>query len=160
MGDRRELVRSVERCGRVHPRLGVAALVAFKAVSGHATGVAAIYPTLFYLLLHGAGASLRVAGTAAGLALGALVALLLVLMHEHSAAEALAGWGLGAAVSVAAIGRGGPLPAPRPLAGLVWFALVFAGAAWLMQSAHVGYWMILAARLLSGNTTLYSLNMD
>lgn len=136
--------------------------LSFKALSGHAAGVAAVFPTLFYLLLHGAGARLRAAGIGAvlGLGLGLLVATLLVLMHEHSMAEALAGWATGALASVASIRWGGPLPPPRPLPGLVWFALVFATAAWLMQSAHVGWWMIKAARLLSGNDKLFPLSIE
>ena len=132
----------------------------FKAPSGHAAGVAAVFPTLFYLLLQRAGARLRQAGVGAGLALGALVAALLVLMHEHSAAEALAGWIIGALVSLAAIAWGPPLPAPRPLPGLASFALVFAFSAWLMQSAHIGYWMILAARVVSGTKQLFPLSIE
>ncbi|WP_426101974.1 hypothetical protein [Massilia sp. TSP1-1-2] len=135
-------------------------VLSFKAPSGHAAGVAAVFPMLFYLLLYGAGARLRTAGAVAGLALGALVAVLLVLRQEHSAAEALAGWITGALVSVTAIVASGPLPPARPLAALVWFALVFAGSAWLMQSAHVGYWMLGAARVLSGNTQLFPLGLD
>jgi hypothetical protein len=134
--------------------------LSFKALSGHATGVAAVFPTLFYLLLHGAGPRLRVAAMTAGLALGALVALLLVLMRHHSVAEATAGWAVGALVSVATVRWAGPMPPPRPLTGLVWFALVFAATAWLMQSAHIGYWMIKAARLLSGNDQLFPLSFD
>lgn len=134
--------------------------LSFKAASGHAAGVAAIFPMLFYLLLHGAGPRLRAAGAGAGLALGALVAVLLVLMHEHSPAEALAGWATGALVSLAAIGLAGPLPPPRPLPGLVCFAMVFALSAWLMQSAPVGYWMIKAARLIASNNKLFPLSIE
>ena len=134
--------------------------LSFKALSGHAAGVTAVFPTLFYLLLHSAGTRLRAAGVLAGLALGALVAVLLVLMREHSTTEALAGWAVGAAVSLAAIAYAGTLPPPRPLPGLVCFALVFAISAWLMQSAHVGYWMIRAARIFSGNDKLFPLGIE
>ncbi len=134
--------------------------VSFKAISGHAAGVAAVFPILFYLLLQRCGARCRAAGVAAGLALGALEATVLVFMQEHSASEALAGWALGATVSLAAIGWSGPLPRPRPLAGLVCFALVFSLSAWLMQSATIGYWMIDAAQFLSGNNTLFSLSFN
>ena len=134
--------------------------VSFKAASGHAAGVSAVFPMLFYLLLHDAGALLRAAGAVAGLALGVLVAVLVVLMHEHSASEALVGWSLGATVAIAAIARARALPPPRPLSGLVWFALVFALCAWAMQSAHVGYWMIKTARLLSSNDKLFPLGFD
>lgn len=130
--------------------------ICFKALSGHATGVTAVYPTLFYLLLQGSPA-LRHAGLAAGLLLGAMVALALVATREHSAAEALAGWLMGATVSLAVIRLAGPLPPPRPVAGLLAFGAVFAFGAWLMQSAHIGWWMIKAARLLSGQQHLFEL---
>lgn len=132
----------------------------YKAPSGHAAGVAAVFPMLFYLLLHDAGPRLRRAGLAAGLALGVLVAALLVMMREHSAAEAAAGLVVGALVSLGSVHWGGALPPPRPLAGLVAFALAFATGAALMQSAHVGYWMILAARQVSGNDKLFPLSFE
>jgi hypothetical protein len=139
---------------------GGLALLEFKAASGHAAGVAAIYPTLFYLLLHQAGAAWRTAAMATGLALALLVAALLVFMQEHSGSEALAGWLTGAAVSTASIALSGALPAPRPVLSLLCFALVFAAVAWLMQSAHIGYWMIKSARLLSGNDSVFPLSLE
>jgi len=123
----------------------------FKAVSGHATGVTAVFPTLFYLLLHSRGATWRTAGAAAGLGLGAAVAVLLVVAGEHAATEALAGWGMGALVSLGSIRLSGELRAPRLLQGAACGVLVFLAASWAMQSAHVGYWMIKAALALSGN---------
>jgi len=123
----------------------------FKAVSGHATGVTAVFPTLFYLLLHSRGASWRTVGAAAGLVLGAAVALLLVGTGEHTVAEALAGWGMGALVSLGSIRLSDELSTPRLLQGSACGVLVFLAASWAMQSAHVGYWMIKAALALSGN---------
>lgn len=129
----------------------------FKSVSGHATGVTAVFPTLLYLLLHSAGPSLRCAGVAAGLGLGLAVGVLLVAYDFHSAAEAVAGSLLGAAISLAWIRLAGPAAmAPSP-ARLGWFALVFLAGAWLMSFAHVGWWMIRAATLLSGNHRPYPL---
>jgi hypothetical protein len=139
---------------------GGVAQLAFKAPSGHAAGVAAVFPTLLFFLLYDAGNRLRAAGVVAGLCLAAVVAMLLVAMREHSAAEALAGWLTGALVSVTTIHGAGPLPPPRPLAGVLWFALAFITAAWLMQSAPIGYWMIKAARLLSGNGKLFPLSIE
>lgn len=129
----------------------------FKALSGHATGVTAIYPTLFFLLLHGSHSFMRQTGIAAGLMLGAAVAVQLVTLGEHSPAEAVAGWLMGALVSLAAIALAGPLPPARPLPGVLAFVTVFALSAWLMQWAHVGYWMIKAARWLSGQQQLFPL---
>lgn len=123
----------------------------FKALSGHATGVTAVFPTVFYLLLRGGGPALRRAGVAAGVGLGLLVGVLLVVYGFHSAAEAIAGCLLGAAISLAWIrlaGTGAVAPSP---ARLGWFALAFVAGAWLMSFTHVGWWMIRAATYLSGN---------
>jgi membrane-associated phospholipid phosphatase len=125
----------------------------FKAVSGHATGVTAVFPTLFYLLLRRRGARAQGAGVGAGLALGALMAVLLVVEDEHSVAEALAGWITGAAVSLGAIRMAGALPPSRARAhGLLCSTLVFASAAWLMHTVPHGYLMFRTAALISGNS--------
>jgi hypothetical protein len=134
--------------------------VGFKAISGHATGVSAVFPMLFFLLLLGYGRQAQLFGIGAGLALGALIAVLLVVLRHHTTAEVLAGWLVGATVSLGAIRLADGLPPPRPVAGTLWFALTFGIGVWLMKSAHVGYWMIQAARLLSDNTTLFRLGYD
>lgn len=137
--------------------MGLPAL-GFRAVSGHAAGVTAVFPTLFYLLLEGRAAALRNAGVAFGIALGLLVSVLLVMLDEHTAAEAIAGCAIGAMISLGWIRLAGDLPRRTPLRSLACFALVFLAAAWLMNFAHIGYWMIRAARLLSGNEKLYPLD--
>ncbi len=128
----------------------------FRAISGHATGVMAVYPVLFYLLLQHCPAALRALGTALGVGLGVLVAALLVLLCEHSAAESLAGCALGAAVSLGGIRLAAQLRTSGAWPGLACAALIFAGAAWLMDYMPVGWWMIKAARLLSGKTTVHA----
>jgi membrane-associated phospholipid phosphatase len=134
--------------------VGVPALH-FKAISGHATGAAAVFPTLFYLLVREHGASLRRAAALAGLSLAALVAAMLVAGGEHTPSEALAGWVTGAIVSLACTRYTRGLHASRPLQGLVCATLTFASAAWLMHWAPLGYWMARAALALSGNDRLY-----
>lgn len=129
----------------------------FKALSGHATVVSALFPMLFYVLLQRLGTRAARMGLAGGITLGALVALWLVLLREHSGAEALAGWCLGAAVSPLALRLAGPFAPPAPLPGAASFALVFLAGSWLMQWAPVAYWMIVAARLLSGKHHIYPL---
>jgi hypothetical protein len=79
---------------------------------------------------------------------------------QHSAAESLAGWLAGAAVTLAAVRFGGPPPALRPFAGVLSFVLVIAAGIWLMQWAHLGYWMIKAARLLAGHERIFTLSFD
>ena len=131
----------------------------FKAISGHASGVTAVLPTLFYLLLRPLGERAQRIGMVAGLALGALMGTLLVLEGEHSVAEAVAGWAMGALISLGSIRMAGKLPPRRPVdLGLACAALVFVGAAWLMRPVPFGYLLMRTAVLLSGNCALFSLN--
>jgi hypothetical protein len=124
----------------------------FKAASGHAAGITAIAPLLFYLPIRHRGAAARAAATAGGLALGVLMGVLLVASDEHSAAEALAGWTLGATVSLGGIWLAGELPLQRHAHGLLCLAVVFLTAAWMMRSFPFGYLMYRTARFLSGNS--------
>lgn len=123
----------------------------FKAVSGHATGVTAVCPTLLYLLLRQRGRKAGAAGVAGGLLLGALMAALLVAEDEHSIAEAAAGWAMGASISLGGIWMAGEPPPPRAPYALAGAALVFVAAAWLMRSFPFGYLMIRTATFISGN---------
>jgi hypothetical protein len=134
---------------------GVPAL-GFKAISGHATGATAVFPTLFYLLVSKDDVALRRAAAGVGLLLGALVAVMLVSAGEHTVAEAVTGWATGALVSLTAI-RVTQTPLFPPSMQAVTFALVaFIGTAWLMKWAPLGYWMARAALALSGNDRLHS----
>lgn len=128
----------------------------FKALSGHATVVTALYPFGAWVLLrrHGNGAACAALG--AGLLLGAAVAALLVARAEHSWTEALLGWLLGAAVSAAGVASARDLGRATLLPALWWSLPVVALAGWAMQSAHVGYWMVRLALALSGNSRPYS----
>jgi hypothetical protein len=132
----------------------------YKALSGHATGATALFPMLFYLLLRGHSLRWRAAGVAGGLALGALLVVALTASCEHSWSEALAGWCAGAAASLGALSLAWSLPLLRPVQGMLAFLLVFCAGAWLMQWAHLGWWMIKAARLLSGNTNVFDLTIN
>jgi hypothetical protein len=128
----------------------------FKALSGHATGTTAVFPTVFYLMLQSRTAQARAAGVAAGLALGVLMGMLVVILDHHTAAEAIAGCAVGAMISLGFIRLAGDLAPNRPALSLLCFGLVFLVAAWLMKSAPVGYWMIRVALLLSGNERTYA----
>lgn len=156
------------------------AILGFKAFSGHATGVTAVYPVLGYLLCRPVGPGWGLAAAGAGLALGAVVAVALVWQDEHAVAEAASGWLLGACASIGTLYQAehaarhrAAAPAGRRLeagtagqagwrGGLVGPAsalcaiAVFLASASLMQSAHVGYWMIKVALALSGNARPYS----
>ncbi|MFC5458995.1 membrane-associated phospholipid phosphatase [Massilia niabensis] len=123
----------------------------FQALSGHAAGVTAVFPVLFYVLLQGRP-GLALGAAAAGLLLGAGLASALVATEEHTAAEAGAGWMVGAAAAAGTVRVAKEAQPPRPLAGLAAGLLAFAATAWVMQGAHIGYWMIKLALALSGNT--------
>ena len=132
------------------------AMLDFKAFSGHAAGVTAVYPVLGYLFLRPAGRAAGLAAAGAGLVLGLVMAVALVRQDEHAVAEAAAGWLLGACASAGTVHQAeahGFLH--RPPAALCAMA-VFVASASLMQSAHVGYWMIKVALALSGKTRPYS----
>ena len=128
----------------------------FKALSGHAAGVTAVYTTLFYLLLWHRGQRARLAGIAAGLLLGALMGVLLVAEDEHSPAEAGAGWAIGAVISLGAIWKAGELPAHSLALALACSALVFIGALYILRSVPFGWWMVRTAVFLSGNVRPFS----
>jgi hypothetical protein len=128
----------------------------FKAISGHATGATALFPTLFYLLVHGEEPALRRAAAGVGLLLGALVAAMLVAASEHTVAEAAAGWVTGAVVSLTAIRYAQTQPFPRSMHSLGYAVIAFIGTAWLMKWVPLGYLMARAALALSGNDRLHS----
>lgn len=152
------------------------AVLDFKAFSGHAAGVTAVYPVLGYLLCRPAGRGLALTAAGAGLGLGLAMAVALVGQDEHAVAEAATGWLLGACASVGTLYQAeqheeqqvkhqaerqaghlaGPHGVAAGLAPAVCAVAVFVTSASLMQSAHVGYWMIRLALALSGNTQPYS----
>lgn len=125
----------------------------FQAFSGHAAGATTVFPVLFYLLLQRWPQPVPLAGAAAGLALGAVLAVVLVVSREHTAAEACAGWVVGAGASVAMLRIARTARQPALLAGMAAGLAAFGATAWAMQQAQVGYWMIKVALALSGNQT-------
>jgi hypothetical protein len=123
----------------------------YKAVSGHAASFTTVFPTLTFLLLRSGGTTVRLTATAASLALGAMVAAALVHAGEHTAAEAIGGWLIGAAASMCAIHLAGDVAAPPPGRAILCCSLAWAAVAWALQSAPLGYWMVKVALALSGN---------
>lgn len=75
----------------------------FAGFSGHAMRTAAVMPVLFYLILQRTRFSVRVAGATIGLLFAAFVGASRLAVHAHSVSEVVAGWLLGAAVSIAFI---------------------------------------------------------
>jgi len=127
----------------------------FKAFSGHAAGATAVFPTAFYLLVYRRGLRIRQVAVTAGLALGAAVALTLVIANEHTLAESAAGWLMGATASLASILLARDLPANGSLGRTAFAVLAFAFVAWLTSQVPVGYLMARAALALSGSDQLH-----
>lgn len=136
--------------GTAIPALG------FQALSGHATGATAVFPTVLYMLAREHNQTLRRTAATAGLLLGALVTLMLVTGGQHTASEACAGWAIGAAASMATIRCVARSPAAPTTDSPLFAAFAFAGAIWLIKWAPLGYWMARAALALSGNDRLHS----
>jgi hypothetical protein len=124
----------------------------YKAVSGHAAGFTAVFPTLTFLLLRPCGPVLRLGATAAVLALGTVVAAALVHAGEHTTAEAIGGWLIGAAASLSAIYLIGDVATPPSGRAVLFCALAFGAVAWALRSMPLGWWLIKVALVLSGNT--------
>ena len=125
----------------------------FQAFSGHAAGATTVFPVLLYLLLQRCPAPAAAFGAAAGLVLGGALAAVLVATGEHTAAEACAGWAVGAAAGGAMVRIARTARQPALLAGMAAGLAAFTVTAWAMQQAQVGYWMIKVALALSGNRT-------
>lgn len=123
----------------------------YQALSGHATGFAAVCPTLCYLLTQRYGHDARVLASGLGVLLAAVVAVALVQARQHSPAEALAGWMIGTGAFLAVVYLGGEVPAPPAGRALAGSMLAFAATAWAIGSLPFGYWMIRLALVLSGN---------
>lgn len=133
---------------------GVPAL-GYKAVSGHAAGFTAAFPTLCWLLTRRCTRAVRLGAALLALGLGVTVALALVYAGEHTPAEAVAGWIIGLAAFLCAVHLTEDAPAPptgRAIAGAV---LAFGATAWALQPVSVGYWLIRLALALSGNPYPY-----
>jgi hypothetical protein len=123
----------------------------FKAVSGHATGFAAVFPSLCYLVTPGRPARTRMLASGSALALAAVVAAALVHAGEHTLAEAVAGWLIGTGVFLCTVRLAGAEPAPPVGRGLACASFAFLATAWVLRSAPLNYWMIKVALVLSGN---------
>lgn len=128
----------------------------YQALSGHATGFAAVFPTLCYLLSQRYGRGARVLASAMGVILAAVVAAALVHARQHSPAEALAGWMIGTGTFVTGVHLSGEVPAPPAGRALAGSMLAFAATAWAISSLPFGYWMIKLALALSGNHIPFS----
>jgi membrane-associated phospholipid phosphatase len=128
----------------------------FQALSGHATGVMAVFPLLLFLLLQGYRPLLRRLAAGAGIALGIGVAVLLVLWCQHTLSEVLAGALLGTLAGMGGILLAAPGRTLAPARTWLLSGLVFAGAAWIIGFAPLSYWLFKSARLLTAHSATHS----
>ena len=122
----------------------------YDAVSGHATGITAVLPTMIFLLTkqYTSRPYLQRVGAAAGLAVGALISALLVANGDHSVLEVIAGWTIGASISVTAIWLASSMHSP-PGQALWYSTAVFMVTLYATYSFPFGYVMHRAAHVLS-----------
>lgn len=128
----------------------------FKALSGHATSATAVIPVTFYLLLQRAPSMTRAFGVLVGIACGVVLGVLLVVLNEHTASEAIAGCLVGATVSLVFIRGSRPLPSFRLKPWLLPFSVIVCLWAWHFAPPPLEYWMMRVALYLSGHDTPYN----
>lgn len=127
----------------------------YKAVSGHAAGFTAAFPTLCWLLTQRCAPPARLGAALLTLGLGVAVAVALVHAGEHTSAEAAAGWIVGMAAFLGTVRLAGSTPAPPTDRAVACAALASAATALALHSVSVGYWMIRLALALSGKSYPY-----
>jgi membrane-associated phospholipid phosphatase len=124
----------------------------FTGASGHAMRAIALAPVVLYLVLQHAPHHLRMAGVLAGYAFGILIGISRVVLHAHTESEVVAGWLVGAVVSVAFICIASSLQktvfTPTRIAGgmVALFLLAAFGRPFPTQ-----YWLTKASLYISGH---------
>lgn len=132
--------------------------VAFKAISGHAAGSAAVFPILLYLLATGWGHTTQNWAAMGGGLLSAGIAVALVQNNEHAASEAMGGWCIGVMAS-GTTWKKLRQTAIRPSSCEFGAALAFTTAVAIATCMHfvpVGWLLIKVARALSGAQRLHA----
>jgi hypothetical protein len=130
----------------------------YKAMSGHAAGFAATFPTLCRLLFQGRPGRRGPQGlaVAAALTMSAVVAAALVRAGEHTPAEAAAGWLVGASAFACTLRLArGAAPASWRSAGAALLVFGLGAGAWTVAPAPLNRWMVRVALALSGNPSPY-----
>lgn len=123
----------------------------FKALSGHAMLTTAIFPVVFYLILQRSRRILRISGVLLGIVFGMLMCIVLVMGNYHSISEVVAGFVIGAIVSLSFIWLSDNLPTISLNAWLIPFSLLASFAVWYVIPPSMGYWIENVARYLSGH---------
>lgn len=128
----------------------------FNAISGHATGVTTVLPTMIFLLIKQYTSSryLQGVGVVAGLAAGALISAVLVANGDHSVVEVVAGWTIGTAVSLITVWLACSVPSP-PGQALWYSTAIFIVTLYFTHSLPFEYVMHRAAHALSSNAEFF-----
>jgi membrane-associated phospholipid phosphatase len=127
----------------------------FTGISGHAMRAAAVIPIICYLLLQKSSPGTRALGIFFGLMLGALISFSRIVVHAHSVSEAVAGFLLGAIISLGFIWISRSLEKPtlnRWLIAITMIALLPTSNA---KPAPTQSWMNGVALYLSGHDRPY-----
>ena len=95
----------------------------FHVISGHTSLSTSVWTVAFALLFRGAGGSAN-AGALIGLTVGALTAVARIVDHSHTPSEVIAGWLLGATVSLLFVQALRRSQAPIALSSVGAFALL------------------------------------
>jgi hypothetical protein len=127
----------------------------FQAVSGHATGAAAVLPMILYLMAGFHRRSLQTAALLTGLFISGMVAVSLVRHDEHTASEALAGWCIGTCASLTTWTQLRHDRIELPLQDIGAALVVMGMIAICVQKIPVSWWLAKAALILSGAPYLH-----
>lgn len=121
----------------------------FKAISGHAMLTTAISPVIIYLILQRSPHIFRASGVMLGIVFGMLMCILLIMGNYHSISETIAGFVIGAIVSLSFIWISSSLPTISVNAWFIPFSVLASLAVWYIAPSSMEYWMRNVASYLS-----------
>ncbi len=132
----------------------------FQGVSGHAMRATAVFPVILYLILYDTRRAVRLAGIYCGLLFGALMAVSVSVHDTHSASESIAGFVLGAAVSLGFIRTSARMRKPvldgSRIALISFSSAVLISGTLNLKTDPTYRWLEDATRYLSGNDKPFS----
>jgi len=123
----------------------------FTGISGHTTFAMAVWPVLAFLVLQHYPPLLRTGGVVFALTIAVLVGFSRLVLQFHSTAEVVAGYLLGATVSIVFIWISGSLRHTSLSRMLLATSLAALLAASSIQAAPTQYWLIRVALYVSGH---------
>lgn len=128
----------------------------FTGISGHTMLAASVFPMWLGWLLAGPTRRLSLYGIALGLAIGAMVGWSRLVLGAHSPSEVIAGWLLGAAISLLAYKAMRGQPPARGWSTLAGMLLLFTFSPSLSSYLPTHRWEVGVALALSGHARPYT----